>query len=272
WARAIAAKIGTEHHEITISEDNLLATARTLACQQDEPLSDPVCVPLYFVAHLAKETGTTVLHAGEGADELFCGYDNYRRVLRSHARLWRPLERMPSLVSWLGFHVLRRMRSPRSRKVADALRRRALGQELFMSGAIAYYEDEKSAVLAPDFRRRHSGLDSFDVVADLYHRIESRYPAATLLQKMTFIELQLRLPELLLMRVDKMTMAHAVEVRVPFLDRDVIDFALSVPDSFKLRDGISKEPVKRLASQRVGHAVVYRPKTGFGVPISEWFG
>ena len=59
---------------------------------------------------------------------------------------------------------------------------------------------------------------------------------------------------------------------MPFLDRDVIDFALSIPDSFKLRDGISKEPVKRLASQRVGHAVVYRPKTGFGVPISEWFG
>ena len=88
---------------------------------------------------------------------------------------------------------------------------------------------------------------------------------------MTFIELQLRLPELLLMRTDKMSMANSVEIRVPFLDRDLMDFAMRVPDAYKLRDGISKEPLKRLATQYVPHKDIYRPKTGFGAPIHQWF-
>ena len=140
-----------------------------------------------------------------------------------------------------------------------------------MSGAIAYYENEKAQILAPDFRRRFRALDSFDVVSDLYRRIEERCPDATLLQKITFIELQLRLPELLLMRVDKMAMANGVEVRVPFLDRDLVDFALSVDQGFKLRNGVSKEPVKRFASRFLAADDVYRPKVGFGVPIRDWF-
>lgn len=268
WARTVATKLGTEHHEVTISEGDLLAAAQTLAGQQDEPLADPVCVPLYFVTKLAKDSGTTVLHAGEGADEIFCGYENYLRFLRGESWFWRPLRRLPRFVSWLGFQTLRHTRG---RKVADVLRRRALGQELFMSGAVAYYEDQKAAILARDFRARHPGLDSFHIVGDLYRRIEQESPGASLLQKMTFIELQLRLPELLLMRADKMAMAHGVEVRVPFLDRDLLEFALSVDESFKLRDGVAKEPVKRLAARYVGREAVYRPKTGFGAPIREWF-
>jgi asparagine synthase (glutamine-hydrolysing) len=272
WARSMAATIGTEHHEIVIDERDLVATAETLARHQDEPVSDPVCVPLYFVTRLAKERGVTVLHAGEGADEIFCGYENYRRILRSYAWLWRPIQWLPPGLGWLGFRTLRGRTAPRWRKAADVLRRRALGQELFLSGAVAYYEGEKAAVLARGFRERHPDLDSFSVVDDLYRRIEEQVPDATFLQKMTFIELQLRLPELLLMRVDKMAMAHAVEVRVPFLDRDLVDFGLSVDESFKLRDGVLKEPVKRLAASYVGRDAVYRPKTGFGAPILEWFG
>ena len=272
WARSMAATIGTEHHEVVIGERDLIATAETLARQQDDPVSDPVCVPLYFVTRLARECGVTVLHAGEGADELFCGYENYRRFLRSYTWLWRPIQWVPPTVGWLGFRTLRRKNAPRWRKAADVLRRRALGQELFLSGAVAYYEDEKAGVLARGFRERHAGLDSFAVVEALYRRIEEQVPDASFLQKMTFIELQLRLPELLLMRVDKMAMAHGVEVRVPFLDRDLLDFGLSVDESFKLRDGVLKEPVKRLAARHVGRESVYRPKTGFGAPILEWFG
>jgi len=271
WARSMATQLGTEHNVIQITEQDLLTTAHHLAHHQDEPLSDPVCVPLYFVTKLAREAGMTVLHAGEGADELFCGYDNYRRFLRYHAQLWKPLTKVPALASWLGFQLLHGTRAPHLGKVAEALRRRALGQEFFMSGATAYEEDGKAAILAPEFQHRHADYDSFEVVAPLYRRIAACYPEATLLQKITFIELQLRLPELLLMRADKMAMANSIEVRVPFLDRDVINFALSVPDTYKLRNGVSKEPVKRLAARFVGRDAVYRPKSGFGAPIQEWF-
>jgi asparagine synthase (glutamine-hydrolysing) len=136
---------------------------------------------------------------------------------------------------------------------------------------VAYYESEKSEILSTEFRRKTATLDSFEIVAPLYARIQEVMPTASFLQRLTFIELQLRLPELLLMRVDKMAMANSVEVRVPFLDRDLIDFALAVPLNFKLRDGVSKEPLKRLLSRHVSRQIAYRPKTGFGVPIQEWF-
>ena len=271
WARAMASRLGSEHHEVMITEDDLLDTARRLAVQQDEPVSDPVCVPLYFVTKLAKETGTTVLHAGEGADEIFCGYDNYRRYLDVHRRYWRPLTRVPRAVSALGFQAARLLAPPTARKHADILRRRALGQELFLSGAVAYTESEKAGIVSREFRARTSGLDSFAVVEPLYRRVAEARPGATFLEQMTYIELQLRLPELLLMRVDKMAMANAVEVRVPFLDRDLVDFALTAPEAWKLRDGISKEPVKRRAAQYVSRDLIYRPKSGFGAPILDWF-
>ncbi|HYS52865.1 MAG TPA: asparagine synthase (glutamine-hydrolyzing) [Thermoanaerobaculia bacterium] len=271
WSRRMAEKLGTEHHEVLISEQDMLETASAIAKFQDEPLADPVCVPLYFVSRLARSTGTIVLHAGEGADEIFCGYDNYRKYLRYHQRYWRPFSLLPSLIGTMGHSLLRWSNTPRNRKLADAFRRQARRQPFFLGGAIAYYEDEKRSILSPDFRRRTAGLDSTDVVMPLYKEIEQAAPEATFLQKITFIELQLRLPELLLMRVDKMSMAHSIEVRVPFLDRELVDFSLSVPEGFKLRDGVSKEPLKRLAAASVGRDAVYRKKSGFGVPIHSWF-
>lgn len=271
-AARMASQIGTEHYEIKITVDDLLATAQTLAYYQDEPISDPVNVPLYFVTKLAKESGTTVLHAGEGADEIFCGYDSYRRWMRQYKRFWMPVALMPTFISRLGFQLLRYSTKPRDQKIAGVLSRRAKGQGFFQSAAIAYYDNEKQGLLSPKFLRRYCDFDSFDIVTPLYKRIEELRPEATFLQKLTFIELQLRLPELLLMRVDKMAMANAVEVRVPFLDRYLVDFALSAPESFKLRDGVAKEPLKRLAERYVGHETVYRPKLGFGLPIQAWVG
>ncbi len=270
-ARAMASEIGSVHHEVRISEQDLLDTSRSLAKLQDEPISDPVVVPLYFVTKLAKDNGVTVLQAGEGADELFCGYGSYRRFMRHHDQLWKPLSRLPRAVSSLASRVLGASTHPKVRKIRDVLERRGRGQELFMSSAVAYYELEKQSILSADFKNAMGAVDSFDVVAPYYAKIDALRPDATFLQRLTFIELQLRLPELLLMRADKMAMANSVEIRVPFLDRDIIDFSLRVPDAYKLRGGISKEPIKRLATNYVARDKIYRPKTGFGVPIEHWF-
>ncbi len=270
-ARRMARHLGTEHYEIRIDETDLLNATERLAGLQDEPVSDPVSVPLYFVTKLARESGVTVLQAGEGADELFCGYNNYRRFLKHHRQLWRPLSRLPKGAGSLGAQLLGLSNSPKIRKIRDVLARRGKGQEFFMSSAIAYYELEKSEILSAELRQSLARADSFDVAAPYYERLRDVCPQATLLQAITFIELQLRLPELLLMRADKMSMANSVEVRVPFLDRDLMDFSMQVPDEYKLRDGVSKEPIKRLAAEFAPRQEVYRPKTGFGVPIKEWF-
>ncbi|WP_041585095.1 asparagine synthase (glutamine-hydrolyzing) [Syntrophus aciditrophicus] len=270
-AREMALRLCSDHHEMRINEADLLAAAEKLALLQDEPVSDPVSVPLYFVTKFAKERGVTVLQAGEGADELFCGYDNYRRFLRHHSFLWQPLSKLPCWLSHIGANILSYSNSPKSRKISDVLVRRAKGQKLFMSSAVAYYEMEKQRILAPELRHAIENLDSFNVVAPYYTKIQNECPNASFLQQLTFIELQLRLPELLLMRADKMAMANSVEVRVPFLDRDLMDFSMRVPDSYKLRNGVAKEPIKKLATKYVSKEDIYRPKTGFGVPIQQWF-
>lgn len=270
-ARTMSSTVGSNHHEIRISEDDLLVASEKLTHLQDEPVSDPVSVPMYFVTKLAREAGVTVVHAGEGADELFCGYENYRNAMKRHDRLWRPLSKAPRFLSGMGADLLASSESPRLRKIRDVLVRRSKGQKFFMSSAVAYFEQEKNLILSPGLREAMVDVDSFDVIAPFYQRLKEARPDATILQTITFIELQLRLPELLLMRADKMAMANSVELRVPFLDRYLMDFAMRVPDSFKIRDGISKEPIKRLASRHVRKETMYRPKTGFGVPIQEWF-
>jgi asparagine synthase (glutamine-hydrolysing) len=212
-----------------------------------------------------------VLHAGEGADEIFSGYEKYQRFRSYHQRMWQPLATLPAPAHRLLFSILRQFPGTRCRKMADTLRRLARGQELLLSSSVAYYEHEKQSVLSRDFQQQCRNTDSFDQVEGVYRRMAEIRADATFLEKLTFLELQLRLPELLLMRVDKMSMLNSVEVRVPFLDRDLVDFALSVPESFKLLDGVAKEPVKRLAANFGPRHTVYRRKSGFGVPIQEWF-
>jgi asparagine synthase (glutamine-hydrolysing) len=243
---------------------------QTIAAQQDEPLADPVCVPLYFVTRLARETGTLVLHAGEGADEIFCGYEKYAPLTR-YERYWRSLSCLPAIVPRTAGRWLSASDRPRWRKAGDALSRLGRGQRLFLSSSVACFEGEKARLLSADFRHRTANLDSFDVAADIYGELAAECPEATFQQQVTYHEMRLRLPELLLMRVDKMSMLNSVEVRVPFLDRHLVDFALSVPETFKRRDGIPKEPVKRLAARHVPRDWVYRKKSGFGAPIQDWF-
>ncbi|WP_229263969.1 asparagine synthase (glutamine-hydrolyzing) [Cohnella cholangitidis] len=268
-AEYMAKKLGSEHYSIKISEEDLINTSLSLIGYQDEPISDPVSVPLYFVTEYAKRTGTTVLHAGEGADELFFGYNKYRKYLKQYSQLWNPMNKMPNFINKSMASLIGLSNSPTSDKIADVLLRMTKGQNFFMSSSIGFFEQEKRGILSTEFLQMK--YDSHDIVEPLYRRLMEIHPEADLHQTMLFMELQLRLPELLLMRVDKMSMAHGVEVRVPFLDRDLIDFALSVPLDFKMRGGILKEPVKRYCASYIGKEDVYRPKSGFAVPIQDWF-
>jgi len=113
--------------------------------------------------------------------------------------------------------------------------------------------------------------DSHAVVARYLAPLDGRLEAPEILQKIPYMEMKLRLPEHLLMRVDKLTMAHAVEARVPFLDHDVVDFARRLPSRYKLRDGVGKRVVKQVASRYIDDDLVYRRKQGFGAPMEEWF-
>ncbi|MBI4462541.1 MAG: asparagine synthase (glutamine-hydrolyzing) [Acidobacteria bacterium] len=267
YARRVAQLFGTNHHEIIIGEKDFLDFLPQLIHHQDEPIADPVCVPVYFVAKLAKDNGVTVCQVGEGSDELFA-YPQWITILRLHQlsrfyRLWpRPLRRLAlSAVGWVEPH----------HQAYEFLRRAYEDQVIFWGGAEAYGERLKRDLLSADFRRRHPNLSSYAVIEPFYRRFLERSPHRDFFNFMSYLDLHLRLPELLLMRVDKMTMACSVEGRVPFLDHRLVEFALSLPQAAKIGTGEAKYILKKTVRRILPEDIVYRRKVGFSVPLRQWF-
>ena len=120
-------------------------------------------------------------------------------------------------------------------------------------------------------RRSFNGLSSLDAVSPYLERIEQERPSADFLSRLTYLELKLRLPELLLMRGDKITMATSVEARVPFLDHHLVEYALGLPRSLKVEGTSGKHILKQALEDILPHDLLYNRKRGFGAPVREWF-
>ncbi|MCI0488099.1 MAG: asparagine synthase (glutamine-hydrolyzing), partial [Blastocatellia bacterium] len=284
-AHAVACEYRTDHHEILIDHKDLLDFLPDLIFHQDEPIADPVCVPLYYVSKLARETGTIVVQVGEGSDELFCGYPDYVSYLNLHDHLWRYLLRLPgrarraiSAVGRAAYGLGAARLLPKGRKIMpDLLRRIAAGEELFWSGAMVFDEVYKQQLFTPATLARLNGnndgegrFSSYRIVQEDLARLLEAKPDADQLERMIYLELKLRLAELLLMRVDKMTMATSVEARVPFLDHKLVEFAMTIPRELKYHKGETKYILKRALRGTVPDRVLRREKKGFGTPINEW--
>lgn len=272
-ARRLAERYGCEHHETRIDSREALDFLPRLVELQDEPIADNVCIPLYFLARLVRQTGTTVVQVGEGADENFLGYwwcDHYRE---KHEKIYAPARRG------------RRWGLFDGQEDRDITRRARAGQELFWGGATCWWGELRDK-LTPDpgpFQAEVDCpidglmppgvrlLDSHAVVNEYLGPLAGRLSDPDVLQKIPYMELKQRIPEHLLMRVDKMTMAHSVEARVPFLDHEVIEFARRLPLAYKLSNGIGKKILKKVAEPYVDHDLLYRRKQGFGAPMDKWF-
>ncbi|HWP42992.1 MAG TPA: asparagine synthase (glutamine-hydrolyzing) [Blastocatellia bacterium] len=285
-ARLVARHYNTDHHEVVIGYEEFKEFLPRLVFHQDEPIADPVCVPLYYVSELARETGTPVVQVGEGSDELFCGYRDYGYYLRLYDYGWRYLSRLPV---WARRAVASSGRalylagegalSPMLRRaLPDLFRRLRAGEELFWSGAFVFDETQKQPLLSRSYRERlraaaetgANRVTSHAIVKTDLDRLLADKPAADYLERMIYQELKLRLPELLLMRVDKITMATSVEARVPFLDHHLVEFAMKLPRQMKHGRGGTKYILKRALSGVVPQAVLERKKRGFGAPIKDW--
>lgn len=271
-ARDIAQRFQTDHHEVLIGQDEMLKFLPELIFHQDEPIADPVCVPLYYVAKLARESGTTVVQVGEGADEIFSGYDNYVRHLAIHENFWRHATRLPRFARRAAYRTAAPLLEAMNGKrvMIDMLRRLAHDEPLFWGGAIVFDEAFKPRVLSERMRREFTNVSSVEVVNQHLERISDAAPQSDFLTRMIYLELKLRLPELLLMRVDKITMATSVEARVPFLDQDLVRYAMNVPRSLKVRGKSGKHILKQALETVLPHEILYRRKRGFGAPIAQW--
>jgi asparagine synthase (glutamine-hydrolysing) len=273
-ARRVSRHFGTEHHEILIDHNDLISYVPQLIHSQDEPLADWVCIPLYYVSKLVRDSGTVVALVGEGSDEQFAGYNHYLRYMRLDRGAWKRYQHLPD---WLR-RAIHRVTDPilRSsgvpREVRELVRRAAFNEPLFLSGAIAAWETEKRELMADRMRSgAWADLSSVPVAAAAASHLRSRRPNADFLDQLIYQEFKLRLPELLLMRVDKITMSTSIEARVPFLDHRLVEFTAHIPTTMKLRGMRTKHILKEAVRDLIPADVIDRRKQGFSAPVKEWF-
>ncbi|MBV9174116.1 MAG: asparagine synthase (glutamine-hydrolyzing), partial [Chloroflexi bacterium] len=255
FARTIAQRYGTHHHEVLIRDQDFIDYMPRLVWHQDEPLADPVCVPLHAISEAARRSGTRVVQVGEGSDELFAGYTSYAFFVDFHRRVWQRYQAVPgplrrAFAGTAGAYL--------TYDRADVLDRAASDGELYWGGAIAFFDRHKAALCGV------LSQDAGNMVRSWYAEVDRAIGDATQLDRMIGIELRQRLPELLLMRVDKVSMGSSIEARVPYLDHKLVEFALAIPGEVKYREGVTKWVLKRVAARAgLDPQLVYRRKRGF---------
>ncbi|WP_163536611.1 asparagine synthase (glutamine-hydrolyzing) [Gracilibacillus sp. YIM 98692] len=254
-AKETAERLGVENISYMISPEEYVAKLPKIIWHLDDPLADPACVPLYFVAREAKKHVTVVL-SGEGSDELFGGYNIYREPesLKVFDSIPTPAKDLLARVAQVlpegvkGKSFLERGTTP--------LRDRYIGNAKIL--------EEKEKI---DLLQKYNPNASYQhITSPFYDRVIND----PLVNQMQYIDIQTWLRGDILLKADKMTMAHSLELRVPFLDKEVFDVAREIPVDMKIANGTTKDILRKAARGVVPDHVLDRKKLGFPVPIRYW--
>lgn len=286
YARIAAERFNTSHHEVLIDEADMMGYLGDLVHYQEEPLADWVCIPLYFVSKLARDSGITVVQVGEGSDEQFGGYAGYLKYLKLYDRFWSPFQTyLPHPIQKMVARCAEALarRQPRLAVYGDIIDRAARDRDHFWILSMSFWEMTKRQLVRTEFaettvyhdRMIEAGIldpsylahDSFEVIKSFS---EAKSSSDDVLNNMVVNEFRLRLPELLLMRVDKIAMSASLEARVPFLDHELVDFTFDIPGHWKTKDGVPKYLLKKAVEGLIPHDLIYRKKMGFDVPMAAW--
>ena len=256
YAAELSDKLGIKNYRKMIGGDDFFGALETIQYHMDEPQSNLSSVPLYFLAQLAAEQVTVVL-SGEGADELFAGYEWYEDTPEM-AKFKRtvPLgvrRALGSLVQHLPYFKGHNFLT----KCAEVPERWYVGQ------ANVYSPEEADDILKPDYDQ---GPNAFELCAPVYAQV----PQFCELSKKQYLDMNMWLPGDILLKADKMCMAHSLELRVPFLDKKVMEFAQHVPARFRVNENGNKQVLRHAANRCLPDEWATRPKKGFPVPIKFW--
>ncbi len=265
YARLAAERFGSEHHEITISAKEFADFLPGYVWHMEEPVCEPPAIALYYVSKLARNH-VKVLISGEGGDEAFAGYSKYRNFL------W--LERMKRVLgpargpASLAVRALNQIiRSP---KLALYARLINLPLDCYYysktSHPFTFFNREAAAFYASEFAAQTAKDRSITRVRQYLQKAA----AYGVLEKMLYVDSKSWLPDDLLVKADKMTMANSVELRVPFLDHKILEFAAALPTHFKVHGLTTKYLAKRALSTRVPPEIINRKKAGFPIPYELW--
>jgi asparagine synthase (glutamine-hydrolysing) len=266
-AKAVARHLGTDHTELYVTPDQAMAVIPRLPSLYTEPFSDSSQIPTFLVSQLARQHVTVSL-SGDAGDELFCGYTRYKMT----ARLWHRISHVPRPLRQVAENLITSIPPRAWDKFGGMLPLSRIGDKLHKGAALL------SCRSAAELYR---GLvshwhDPADVV------LRSTEPASVLtdagpslrglgdVERMMALDMLSYLPDDILAKVDRAAMGVSLETRVPFLDHRVVEFAWSLPLSYKLYNGVTKWPLRQLLYRHVPRKLIERPKMGFGVPIDHW--
>ncbi|MES1955159.1 XrtA/PEP-CTERM system amidotransferase [Salinisphaera hydrothermalis] len=267
YARRIADQYHTDHREHRISGDDF-GLIDTLVDVYDEPFADSSALPTYRVCELARQQVTVAL-SGDGGDEDFAGYRRYRL----HAAESRARSRIPRAIRKPVFGALGRL-YPKLDRAPQFLRAKTTFQALAMDTAEAYChsvsmvsEDIRDSLYSPAFKQELNGYRVRDLFTELAPQAGSEDPVSIA----QYLDYKTWLPGDILTKVDRASMAHSLEVRVPLLDHEFVGWAAGLPRDYKLRRGEGKYLLKKSFEGHLPNDILYRQKKGFSVPLADWF-
>ena len=265
YARRVAKHLGVQLECVRIDAARMASDLEMMVAQLDEPLADPAPLNVLYISQLARQSGMKVLLSGAGGDDLFTGYRRHRAIQAERLWNWLPsparnmLERTTASLD---------QRRASSRRLAKLFRGAGLAGDQRIANYFTWASNnDLLALYSPAMREAVSGIDAVapmtDFIAPLPQSLSS-------VDRMLALEQRFFLPDHNLTYTDKMSMAVGVEVRVPFLDLELVDFAARIPVRFKQRGAVGKWVFKRAMEQYLPREVIYRPKAGFTAPLRRW--
>jgi len=268
YARLVATRYRTDHHEVVVSPGEYFDALPSLVWHEDEPIAHPSSIALYFVSRLAAERVKVVL-TGEGSDETLGGYGRYRYTVWNMA-LGRMAKNLTgSAGRRIGSAVVDRL--PQGSRWQARLRRTALTRpptldDLYFDNFAVFDRRAIRALLSPAHRESLGAVDPYAAQHDLLARTD----AGSLLNQLLHVDLFTYLHELL-MKQDQMSMAASIESRVPFLDHPLVEFTATLPERLKLRGRTTKYILRKAMQEYLPAEILSRGKMGFPVPVGRWF-
>jgi asparagine synthase (glutamine-hydrolysing) len=265
YAEAVARHLGVKLHTVEIEASRMAGDIERMIWQLDEPLADPAPLNVLYICELARKNGMKVLLSGAGGDDLFTGYRRHRAVELERWWSWLPEGVRRAIEGATGRLDQRRATARRLAKLFD-------GAGLSGDERIANYfrwtrEENLLALYTPEARARLGTATALAPMLDFMQPLPASLPP---LERMLALEQRFFLSDHNLPYTDKMSMAVGVEVRVPLLDLELVEFAARIPTHIKQKGAVGKWVFKKAMEPYLPHDVIYRPKSGFGAPLRRW--
>jgi asparagine synthase (glutamine-hydrolysing) len=267
YARIVAKKFGTDHHEVLVTPEQFFGALPSLVWHEDEPIAHPSSVALNFVSRLAAERVKVVL-TGEGSDETLAGYGRYTKTIMNMRLGGAYQSATPSAFRSLVRHGLEALPASRTRQRAlrTFLARPATLEALYLDNFAVFSREQQKGLLSPLLRRRIPSDDPYLTATQLMAGSDAK----TLLDRLLYVDTKTYLHELL-MKQDQMSMAASIESRVPFLDHPLVEFTARLPERLKLRGRTTKFILREAMKDILPAEILGRGKMGFPVPVGAWF-